>query len=75
VGVIKEKGRKSAFINKIFAIFEPYLSSQTEIQNLVGNFFGIYMRTDCMQNFIPLSLKLGEEIEDDGRTYCKKAKF
>jgi len=28
-----------------------------------------------MQNFDPLALKLREEIEDDGQTYCKNAKF
>jgi len=28
-----------------------------------------------MQNFSSLALKLREEIEDDGRTYCKNAKF
>jgi len=27
-----------------------------------------------MQNFNPLALKLSEEIEDDGQTYCKNAK-
>jgi len=28
-----------------------------------------------MQNFSSLALKLREEIEDDGQTYCKNAKF
>jgi len=28
-----------------------------------------------MQNFSSLTLKLREEIEDDGWTYCKNAKF
>jgi len=28
-----------------------------------------------MQNFSHLALKLREEIEDDGHTYCKNAKF
>jgi len=27
-----------------------------------------------MQNFSSLALKLRQEIEDDGRTYCKNAK-
>jgi len=28
-----------------------------------------------MKNFSFLALKLREEIEDDGQTYCKNAKF
>jgi len=29
----------------------------------------------CAQNFSPLALKLREEIEDEGKMYCKNAKF
>jgi len=37
--------------------------------------FLIFIWKVCVQNFSPIALKLSEEIEDDGRMYCKNAKF
>jgi len=56
LGAFKERGRKSAIMNKILAIFQPYLSALTKIQNLVSNFFGI--NEGGTHRFQPYDLRL-----------------
>jgi len=56
VGAIEESGRKLATIKKISAIFDHISAPRQKFPYLIGNFFGINMKS-LYTKFQPSSLK------------------
>jgi len=74
VGAIKERGWKSGITNRISAIFNHISVPRQKLKIWLMPFFALIW-VICVQNFSSPALKLREEIEDDGHTYCKIQNF
>jgi len=73
--LLKKDNKSQISLIKYRQFFNPISAPRQKFKNLVGNFFGINMRS-LHTKFHPYGFKTEEgDMEYDKQTYCKNAKF